>query len=199
MTAVTLESGVSSAEDAFERVRRDAPAVPERDPAPTPRARMVSAPPRASVPVASGPAHALAPTIGVRISVLRASERAAAVDPDDERPGPTPSADPTSVGRTIALAALEVLAGRRPVAQLARWLAPGVFEALQVRAALTARVLVTAVSDRPPVVRRVSAEPAGRHAQEVCVVVTDATRVRAVALRLEAHRGAWRATALEIG
>ena len=190
MSALTGELAPSSAEDAFARARpADAPA---------PRMRLVAAPARALVPMATRPAQAVPPTVAARISVLRASETSVSTD-DDDRPSAVPSADPAAVGCSIALAALEVLAGRRPVAQLARWLAPGVYEALQVRAGLTVRVLRTPAGARRPVVRRFRVTPVIATTHEVTVVTDDAGRVRAVALRLEAHRGAWRATALEIG
>lgn len=192
MSAVAVELAQSSAEDAFARVREEEPAAPE------PRIRLVASPERALVPRATGPAQPVHPTVAARISVLRARETSAAAD-DEDVPSAVPSADPGAVGCSIALAALEVLAGRRPVAQLARWLAPGVYEALQVRSSLTARVLRTPQGERRPVVRRVRLTPIVATAHEVSVVTDDSGRVRAVALRLEAHRGAWRATALEIG
>ena len=52
---------------------------------------------------------------------------------------------------------------------------------------------------RRPAARRVRVCPVDRHTAEACLVVDDGVRVRAVALRLEAHRGAWRVTTLEIG
>ena len=192
MTAVAVELGPSSAEDAFALVQGAAPG-----PVASPRIRLVTAPARALVPRATGPAHPVAPTITTRISVLRALETSAAND-DEDAPSALPSADPAAVGCSIALAALEVLAGRRPVAQLARWLAPGVYEAVQVRSALTTRVLRAPQGVRRPVVRRFRLTSV-ETAHEVSVVTDDAGRVRAVALRLEAHRGSWRATALEIG
>lgn len=190
MTAAA-ELAPSSAEDAFARAQ-------SADATTTPRIRLVPAPPRALVPRATRPAQAVAPTITARISVLRASDTSTDVE-DEDSPSAVPSADPAAVGCSIALAALEVLAGRRPVAQLARWLAPAVYEALQVRAGLTARVLRTPEGARHPQVRRFRVTPVLTTTREVTVVADDAGRVRAVALRLEAHRGVWRATALEIG
>jgi hypothetical protein len=191
--AVTVERAASSAEEAFDLVCR---AEPDRTPAP--RIRLVTVPATALVPRATRPAQPLVPTVRARISVLRALESAATTD-DQDPPSAVPDADPAAVGCSIALAALEVLAGRRPVAQLARWLAPGVYEAVQVRSALTARVLQTTPGVRRPVVRRFRLTSLVPTAHEVSVVTDDAGRVRAVALRLEAHRGTWRATALEIG
>ena len=71
---------------------------------------------------------------------------------------------------------------------------------LQVRAGLTRRVLGTAADGRrPPAIRRARVCRLGTHVLEAAVIADDGARVRAVALRLEGHRGAWRVTALEIG
>ncbi|WP_448631689.1 Rv3235 family protein [Cellulomonas soli] len=51
----------------------------------------------------------------------------------------------------------------------------------------------------PPLVRRVRVCAVDPHAAEATVIAHDGQRVRAVALRLETHRGAWRVTALEVG
>ena len=48
-------------------------------------------------------------------------------------------------------------------------------------------------------IRRARACRVDAHVLEASLVADDGVRVRAVALRLEAHRGAWRVTALEIG
>ncbi|WP_026075389.1 Rv3235 family protein, partial [Cellulomonas massiliensis] len=95
---------------------------------------------------------------------------------------------------------VEAVTGRRPVGQLARWLAPGVFQALRARAGLTARTPRTATvrASRGAVVRRVLGNALGPHTYEACAVVDDGTRVRAVGLRLESHRGAWRVTELDL-
>jgi hypothetical protein len=147
---------------------------------------------------ATGPAHAAPPTAAGRIAVLRASDRSLVIEADDG-PRTLPEADPSTVARAVALASLEVLAGRRPVAQLARWLTPGVYGSLQARAGLTQRVLGTSGVTRQPVVRRTRACRVDAHVLEASLVADDGVRVRAVALRLEEHRGAWRVTALEIG
>jgi len=118
----------------------------------------------------------------------------------------------------VALAAVEVLAGSRPLAQLARWLTPEVYDALARRAALTApgtRVLdaaagvrdlagdamdpVPAGVARRPSVRRVRVHRVDAHTVEASVVVAQADRVRAVAVRLTRSTGRWRAAALVVG
>lgn len=185
------------------------PAVPraprplERGKAPTSvQPRLV--PSLASLPrstASTGPGHTRPPTIDERVLARRraalAAERTAV--PTEEAPGAAPGADPTSVCCSLVLAAVEVLAGTRPLAQLARWVTPEVYEALNTRATLSLRVLGTTTTTRRPQVRRVRLCRIGDHAAEAGVVVDDGRRVRAVAVRLESWRGAWRAAALEIG
>ncbi|WP_129339804.1 Rv3235 family protein [Cellulomonas endophytica] len=142
------------------------------------------------------------PALPDRVRALRtrdASFEAEVLDADDV---PVPEADPARTAGTLARAVVEVLAGTRPVAQLARWLAPGVYEELRVRTGLTLGVAgrgpVTSAGTRPAV-RRVRVVPVDERSVEATVVVDQGTRVRAAALRLDAHRGQWRVTALELG
>lgn len=100
---------------------------------------------------------------------------------------------------TLARAAVEVLTGSRPVAQLARWLDADLYEALCRRAGLAVRI-----DGRPRValcaqVRRVRCSTVRAGIHEIAVVVHDGVRVRAAAVRVECRRGRWQATALEIG
>lgn len=162
-----------------------------------PRARLVRAAETLAAARAAGPHHVAPPTLALRLDVLRAQDRTPVLDAADEDRGAVPDHDPGVLAGRIALAAVEALGGRRPLAQLARWLTPGVLQAVQVRAALTLRVRGT--SSRAPQVRRVRACAVDQHTLEASVVVEDGPVVRAVALRLETHRGAWRATVLEIG
>lgn len=160
------------------------------------RVRMVPDLAPAAVPVAPPP---VAPTtLGRRVQVLRAADRTVVVDAADEERGPVPTADPALLTRRVGLACVEVTLGRRPVAQLARWLAPGVLEQVRVRAALAARAGARPATHAPRA-RRVRACAVDEHTVEACLVVDDGTRVRAVALRLESHRGSWQVTTLEIG
>ena len=170
---------------------------------PTPvRPRLVPSlapPPRLTAP--TGPGHSRPPTLDERVLARRraalAAERAAATA--EAAVGPVPTGDPTSVCCSLVLAAVESLAGLRAVAQLARWVTPEVYEALNTRAALTVRVLGARAASRRPEVRRVRVCRIGEHVAEASVVIDDGRRVRAVAVRLESWRGAWRAVALEIG
>lgn len=187
------------------RTARTARSVEPVDAAPAstvPEARLVPTLPPAPRPAPStGPGHTRPPTLEQRLLARRratlAAERAARADvPPRETPA---MPDPTPVCCALALAATEAMRGTRSVAQLARWVSPQVFEQLAARSALTVRVLGRAAATRRPEVLRVRVCRLGEHVAEAAVVVDDGTRVRAVALRLEMWRGAWRAVAFEIG
>lgn len=144
-----------------------------------------------------------------------ARPRAAPPGPPGAAPGAAPDLDPRQACCMVALGAVEVLAGRRPLAQLARWLTPDVYDALSRRAALTApgtRVLDTAAGRRDvrrdddgrsaarrASVRRVRVCRVDEHVVESSVVVAHGDRVRAVAVRLTRASGWWRASALVVG
>jgi hypothetical protein len=95
-------------------------------------------------------------------------------------------------------AAVEALRGARPLAQLARWVSPEIYDQLDARAKLTQRVRGADGAHRAAI-RRIRLCRLGESTAEATVVVDDGPRVRAVAVRLEGRRGQWRATALEIG
>lgn len=108
------------------------------------------------------------------------------------------------LARSIAQAAVEVLAGTRPVQQLSRSLDPGCLSALQHRAALTrAHTARTQARQqqlhRSPVIRSVRVCAVKEGVYEASLVVSEELRSRAVAMRLEGSNGVWRVTALEIG
>jgi hypothetical protein len=73
-----------------------------------------------------------------------------------------------------------------------------VYDAIRRRAELTRHAGLHR-QGRTPVLRSTRTCPVEPGAVEAAAVVDDGRRVRAVAVRLEPHRGAWRATALEIG
>ena len=109
-----------------------------------------------------------------------------------------------AISRSTVQAAIEVLAGIRPAQQLARRLDERCLAALQHRAALTRRVPCGASPTagrlhRNPSVRSVRACRVSADVYEASAVVVEELRVRAVALRLERSRLAWRVTVLEIG
>ncbi|PPB50796.1 hypothetical protein C4K88_02685 [Arthrobacter pityocampae] len=135
-------------------------------------------------------------------------------------PGPPQDADPlgaadagielriAGIARSVCQGALEVLGGSRPLQQMARWLDTENYERLQLRANLVRCVgarpagrggEVPGSTDRHVVVRSARVCPVSPGVYEASVVAFDRKRVRAVALRIEQRRGAWRVTALEIG
>lgn len=172
--------------------------LPEVPPEPDrpPRARLLpgSAGRPARILEATGPARPHLPTADER---ARARRREALAAPEPVVNPPVPTTDPGVVACTIVLAAVEALAGARPAAQLARWVAPEILEPLARRAALVARTRVRSTGRVE--LRRFRVCRIGPRVAEVCVVVADNGRVRAAAIRLEPWRGAWRAVALEIG
>lgn len=112
-----------------------------------------------------------------------------------EPAAPTPDLpDPTRLCGAVVVAAVEALRSTRPLAQLARWVSPAVFESLS-RAARPAPV----EAPRGVVVRGLRVCRIDPSVAEATAVVHDGERVRAAAVRFEVHRGSWRATVLQIG
>ena len=174
---------------------RDAGRVPDEQGARRGRARLRLVP-----TVTPGHRPTGAPPPGAPpVLTERVARLVASVTPGEEEDrGDAPAVDPGRFAHGVGLACVEVVLGRRPAAQLARWLAPEVLDGLQQRASLVRRAGVLAHARRPAA-RRVRLCPLDAHTAEACLVVDDGVRVRAVALRLESHRGAWRVTTLEIG
>ncbi|MCR6647975.1 MAG: Rv3235 family protein [Cellulomonas sp.] len=201
MTALTVAEATSTLEDAL------AAGLAHPRPRPGPRPRRAALPRVRPVPEV-GPAlapvprveHDLRPahTLRTRISVLRGADRTHVQEAADDQPAAV-AVDHRSLVGSLALASIESLVGRRPVAQLARWLTPGVYDALHARATASARVLGPRTGGRAVVVRNVRTCRLDERVVEASAVVDDGIRVRALALRLEAHRQSWRVTALEIG
>lgn len=110
-----------------------------------------------------------------------------------------------NLARSVGQAAIEALAGIRPVHQLARWLDPENFDKLCRRAELTRTMgggsahPVAAGPHRNPVVTAARICPVAAGIYEAALVVVEQKKVRAVALRVERRRGLWKVTALEIG
>jgi hypothetical protein len=122
---------------------------------------------------------------------------------------PPPPPLPTECGRLpapapwvarLAPALLEVAAGERPPGQLTRWVTRDIRETLARRGAAALRH--PAGKARAPQCRRVRSVRVTQPAPgviEASAVVIGAVRARAVAIRLEAIRGRWLATAVELG
>ncbi len=132
-----------------------------------------------------------------------ANERAA-----NATPPITPPIDEkrvSAIAASVGQAAIEVLGGSRPIKQMQPWLDAKSFERLQTRTALvenfrrrssanTATRLHRGISVRSTHLCQVR-----EGAYEASLVISEPSRVRAVALRLELRRGNWKVTALEIG
>lgn len=114
-------------------------------------------------------------------------------------------AEVRAITRTTVQAAMEVLAGIRPIHQLARRLDPRCLAALQHRAALIRRELTRtgnpalARLHRNSTVRSVRVCEVADGIYEASAVVVDDVRARAVAVRLEQSKQVWRVTELIIG
>jgi hypothetical protein len=121
---------------------------------------------------------------------------------DDDRRRPAVALpDPAPLIRNLARGVLDVQAGLREPAQLARFLAFEPHRDVVRRALLAARA--RSARDRPtarPVhnVLRVRWNPCGPGVVEGTALVTTPDRVRAVCLRLEASGSRWRATSVDI-
>lgn len=164
------------------------------------------------------------PTIQRRTQAPLSSPRPAAVtplqtsrqtkSPATDRPttGAAPPAIPridekrvSAIAASVGQAAVEVLGGSRPLKQMSQWLDAKSLERLQVRTSLVDnfRRRSSGKTDirlhRGISVRSTRLCQVRDGAYEASLVVTEQTRVRAVALRLELRRGNWKVTALEIG
>jgi hypothetical protein len=100
-----------------------------------------------------------------------------------------PPADRTA--RVLARALVEVLSGRRPLAQLRVHCAPEIYAGLAARPGAVPLALPHLLTVRV-------CEPADGVA-EVSAAFRRADRVRAVAFRLQGVDGRWRVTALQLG
>ncbi len=119
-------------------------------------------------------------------------------DPFSVRPtGRGELPDPKSFGRRLLVAALEVLAGRRSLHQLAPYLSQRVYSGLASDLERPGRV--SSWRHDRPVLRSVRVcEPADGVA-ELAAVVRVGSRCRAVAVRLEGLDGRWRCVRLQVG
>jgi hypothetical protein len=144
------------------------------------------------------PALRLVPPIAAR------TRRRTADDVDDEfGPRQTPRAllpDPRPWAGRLVQGVVEAMAGVRPVSQLVRWTTTEVYGELQNRA-------IRALHERRgPTPRRLAEVVRSVHVSEpvdgvaeVCAIVQQGPRCRAIALRLEGADGRWRCTALQMG
>jgi hypothetical protein len=108
--------------------------------------------------------------------------------------------EPRQWAARLAQAVVEVAAGGRPAAQLVRWTSLDVYTQLQ-RAVGRAGSSGALARLRTPVaaVRSVHVSAPADGVAEVCAVVEQGPRRRALALRLEGKDGRWQCTALQFG
>lgn len=115
------------------------------------------------------------------------------------------AAEVRAITRGTVQASMEVLAGIRPIHQLARRLDPRCLASLQHRAALIRRELTRtgnpalARLHRNSTVRSVRVCEVADGIYEASAVVVDDVRARAVAVRLERSKQVWRVVELVIG
>lgn len=127
------------------------------------------------------------------------SFRAVTTDPvflEAHQPLPDKLPDAGEWATNLTRAAVECLHGLRPAHQLARWLAPPVFEALTDRIATAPRENRGAHMVR---VRHAIVSDVDDRTREASCTVFDGVRFRACAMRLREHKGRWLVVALEIG
>lgn len=127
-----------------------------------------------------------------------AQQQARAVQETTSSPAPS---DPAGAwAAALSRMCVEALLGMRAATQLQRWLTPELYDAVARRAGLAVRILGRSVgSPRPRIISHHAQTAEDGRSAEVCVILHDGAKVRAVALRLEAFRGRWRASAIEIG
>ncbi|MDT4996979.1 MAG: hypothetical protein QOD45_1047 [Pseudonocardiales bacterium] len=106
--------------------------------------------------------------------------------------------DPRRWTRHLLTGIFETAAGRRPLQQLAAMLSPSVAYGLgaDFEKAAQARRRHWSHAAR---VRSVRATQPADGVAEICATIQVGDRVRAVALRVEEHRGRWRCTRLQLG
>jgi hypothetical protein len=108
--------------------------------------------------------------------------------------------DPTPWAGRLVQALIEVVAGVRPAPQLVRWTTTEVYESVQRKALRSAHESRTGAPRRiAEIVRSLHVSEPGDGIAEVCAVVQQGPRCRAIALRLEGLDGRWQCTALQIG
>ena len=99
----------------------------------------------------------------------------------------------------ITQRSIEALMGRRPTQQLQTWFTPSLYSRFARQAARCARTPLATCARYPTRVCRVRCTHPRARVAEAAVIAHDGVRIRAVAIRLEAHHGHWMVIALEIG
>lgn len=119
-------------------------------------------------------------------------------DDDDEPATPAPDVerlpDPRRWTALLAQAVVEILAGRRPPAQVVRWTDPEIYERIRRSAPATP----SGPHGAPVRVRRVRVSTTPEGIVEAVAVIDDGHRCRAMAVRLEPLQRRWMCTALDL-
>jgi hypothetical protein len=125
---------------------------------------------------------------------------------EDDLPRPTPRThlpEPVPWAGRLVQGILEVLSGVRPLSQLVRWTTTDVYDSIATRTEHRFRRISETREVAPhrlaEVVRSVHVSEPVDGIAEVCAIVQQGPRCRAVALRLEGIDGRWQCTALQIG
>ena len=109
--------------------------------------------------------------------------------------------NPEPLLRNLSRSVFEAMAGVREVEQMARWIAPDVYSVLLTRVQHAARARrIRGKSIRRPKIETTTClwQSPRPGVVEATVLVDLGQRVRAVAIRLEAFRGRWRAEKLHV-
>jgi hypothetical protein len=185
--------------------------VDPRDAVERDRTSIGSAPVRAPVPAPVQGALALAFTLPSGLpavpSVASGPPRFRVVGRDlAQRGSSRTSVGPPDAARWAAMvvqAAVEVVAGDRPLSQMVRWTTPEVYEQLQWRRRRLDGKAGSrgglASSSRRAVVSSVHVCQPDDDVAEACATVRIGERASAVAVRLETDRDSWRCTAIALG
>lgn len=115
-----------------------------------------------------------------------------------------------AMASSLSIAVLEALIGRRPLKQIERWFSKECFDKVRRRASITRDAIACQYANpaatyspysknaKLPKVKRTRAQKVAEGKYEVCVLVTDGQRTRAMALRVEKSYNSWHITDLEI-
>lgn len=114
--------------------------------------------------------------------------------PRDNRPARR--SDPLQLARAVVVTWLEVECGRRPLEQLRPVLSPAIAHRIAITLRRNRRDGVVPLGPGPGAVLSTVGQPGSGGAYDAVVLVRTGPRVTAVAVRLERHRGAWRAVEL---
>ena len=120
-----------------------------------------------------------------------------------QRPTPQPASRPEvePVLKALALRAVEVIAGARPLEQLSRWVTDDVYAHLSLRATIAARAraITGAVAERPRLyIDHVKAWPTETGGFNAVILVYDKRRAHVVSMQLEGLEHRWRAIVLVV-